>query len=42
MRTVPARPVCRYYLSLGWLRIDLTFEPLRSNPRFRKLLEGTA
>jgi len=29
-----------FYLSPGWLRLDPTFEPLRNNPRFQKLVEG--
>jgi tetratricopeptide (TPR) repeat protein len=31
-----------YTLSPAWLRIDPTFDPIRKNPRFRKLAEGTA
>ncbi|MGN6393193.1 MAG: protein kinase domain-containing protein, partial [Gemmatimonadales bacterium] len=29
-----------YYLSPGWLRIDPTFDPIRNQPRFKKLVEG--
>ena len=28
-------------LSAGWLRIDPTWDPLRGNPRFKKLVKGT-
>ena len=31
-----------YYLSPGMLRIDPNFDPVRKNPRFMKLVEGTA
>jgi eukaryotic-like serine/threonine-protein kinase len=31
-----------YYVSPGWLRIDPAFDPIRNNPRFKKLVEGTA
>jgi TolB-like protein/Flp pilus assembly protein TadD len=30
-----------YFLSPGWLRIDPTFEPLKGNPRFERLIAGT-
>ena len=31
-----------YFLSPGWLRIDPNFAPLRGNPRFQKLVAGSA
>jgi hypothetical protein len=30
-----------FYLSPGWLRIDPAFEPVRTHPRFERLLAGT-
>jgi hypothetical protein len=29
-----------YYLSLGWLRIDSTFAPLKGNPPVERLVAG--
>ena len=29
-------------LSPGWLRIDPTWDPLRANPRFKRLVDGAA
>jgi serine/threonine protein kinase/Flp pilus assembly protein TadD len=31
-----------YYLSPGWLKVDPTFDPLRKNLRFQKLVAGTS
>lgn len=29
-----------YYLSPGWLRVDPTFQELKGNPRYERLLKG--
>jgi hypothetical protein len=31
----------RHYLSPGWLKINPTFDPLRGNPRFERLVNGS-
>jgi len=30
-----------YYLSPSWLKIDTTFAPLRGNPRFERVVDGS-
>ena len=31
-----------YYLSPAWLRADPMWDPLRSNPRLKRMVEGAA
>jgi hypothetical protein len=37
LEPLPSMP---YYLSPGWLRIDPTFQELKGNPRYERLLKG--
>ena len=30
-----------YYLTPGWLKIDLNLDPLRGNPRFERFVKGS-